>query len=196
MMQLADFIAPSRRIIAERARTFIARHGGLSHCVAPAGVSCPPASLLKAHYGDQLFEGWAYATTLSLPSEDSLLSLHSHLTATLYLLCLLAEQPDWLERLRASDPRADDEAIVRSWGIDPAATCRPSVAGWAAGEFLAPDTGGYAYFLVEPQGQVSIISRSESVLPVAFHLAANREMERTNLTGRLGQTDPTPDHHG
>jgi hypothetical protein len=66
------------------------------------------------------------------------------------------------------------------------------VKGWREGSFLAPDSVGHAFF-IDTRGSVSVISRSERLLPVAFHLAAKRAAERSDLAGRIGRTEPAPD---
>ena len=193
MLILADFVRPTRRNICLRDRAFIEQAGGLSYCVAPQAFTCQEDCLLVAYYQEEFFEERSYTTALRLPAQDGSYTLRSGLTDITYILSFLADQPEWLDRLRRSDGRADDETIVRSFGIDPEASCRPSVKGWSAGNFLAPDSGGYAYFLVEPFGEIAVISRSTQLLPVAFHFAADREADAVYLAARLGKTSPAPD---
>ena len=193
MLVLADFVRPLRRSICLREKAFIERSGGLSFCVIPKGQDCGFDYLLKAYYSQESFEERDYFTTLQLPMQSDTCTLQSGLTDITLILSFLADQPAWLEKLQRSNVKASDETIVRSFGIDPAASCRPSVKAWSSREFLAPDEGGYAYFLVDTYGEVSVISRSSQLLPVAFHYAANREAEAVHLSSRIGKTAPAPD---
>lgn len=189
MLIIADFVSPLVRSSLLRASVFIEQAGTLSWCIVPDDRDCAKARFV-ARYEERPFENRKYSTRMQMPVADGHAVLRTGLRDAEYLLAFLADRPAWMDHLVGADPHADDEAIVRSLGIEPDATCRASVAAWAQGEFLAPDAGGYAYFLVDTYGEVSVISRSDTVLPVAFHLAADRAAG-TDIVSRLAKI-PVP----
>ena len=107
-------------------------------------------------------------------------------SAVRYIVHLLSE-PGVADRLARVNPRADDKEILENLGIDIAAACRSSLKAWSTGNFLAPDAGGFAYFLVEDRGQIVTLARSAALSPVAWAYAADEDKQRTNLSGRIGQ---------
>lgn len=92
-----------------------------------------------------------------------------------------------LDGLRNLDVDAEDSQLLRQLGIDVNQACRPSVQAWAPGGFLAPDGDGFTYFLVEDRGELVRLAHGDTLALVAWAFAADAEMQRTDLSGRIGR---------
>lgn len=106
--------------------------------------------------------------------------------AVRYLVHLVSEAGAG-ERLRTLAADAPDERVLAQLGIDPGETCRASVKPWAPGSFIAPDAGGFSYFMVEDRGELIRLAHARTLTPVAWAFAADADMQRTDLSGRISK---------
>jgi hypothetical protein len=88
------------------------------------------------------------------------------------------------DRLRAL---AADEQVLAQLGIDPGEACRVAVKPWAPGNFIAPDDGGFTWFMVENRGELIRLAHARTLAPVAWAFAADADIQRTDLSGRIGK---------
>lgn len=82
-------------------------------------------------------------------------------------------------------------------GIDPGEACRAAVKPWPPGNFIAPDDAGFTYFMVEDRGEPVRLAHARTLAPIAWAFAADADMQRADLSGRIGMTvsaapDATP----
>jgi hypothetical protein len=87
-----------------------------------------------------------------------------------------------------SEAGAADEQVLARLGIDPGEACRAAVKPWAPGNFIAPDDGGFTWFMVEDRGELIRLAHARTLAPVAWAFAADADMQRTDLSGRIGKT--------
>lgn len=194
MFIIADFIRPLERLSYRRHQRFIDQVKLIDYCIAPESTGCDRDYSLKALHGEDSFEpGLSYATKFSFPVAGKREHLRSTLSEIVRLVSFLASEPEELNRLARLDPSTDDATILTEFSIDYKKHCRASVAAWTNNLFLAPHEQGYAYFLVDVHGEIIIHSKSDRLLPVAFHFFADREIERTRLLSRIAQMAPAPE---
>lgn len=71
-------------------------------------------------------------------------------------------------------------------GIDQGEACRAATKPSAPGNVIAPDNGGFTCFMVEDHGEPVQLART--LTPVAWAFAADANIQRTDLSGRIGRT--------
>lgn len=193
MITLADYISPLERTRFGRFAAVLTADGAADAvCAAPADVGCANGYPFTALYRDGVIGQRPYPTEMTIALAGVAGVLRTNLSDALNLVVALYADRELLARMQALPPGADDETILAAFGIDIAATCRASVGAWDPAEYLAPHEGGYAYYLVDINGEVVILSWSPQLAPVVLHLAANRSAEANDLGSRVGKTDPLP----
>ncbi|MDQ1077829.1 hypothetical protein [Pseudoroseomonas cervicalis] len=194
MLILADYVTGLERQRFRRHEAFNAAAGAADRaCIAPRDQGCGRAHELEALYGPEDFARFLYATELTMPAGRERLVLHCALDAAMQIVSVLADQPSLLALLYTLDPAGGDEGVLAAFGIDPAESCRAEVAPREAGAFLAPHEEGYAYFTVDVRGELLLQSWSRALPPVALHLRAEREGDRTDIWSRIGRTPLPPE---
>ena len=186
MLIVADYVSPLRRTVLKK-QSVILDATGTSYCVVPAGETCDGAFSLIAEYSQEFFCGQPYKAELRLPLQDGEVKLIASIDEAMDIIIFLAENLQWLAKLRMMRSDASDDQVIGDFGIDAAKSCRAAVKSWAEGYFLAPDQGGYSYFYVDIRGDLTILSWSRNLTVVALHMAATRENQRNGLSDRIGR---------
>lgn len=148
----------------------------------PAGdIPCARFSAERDGQGDSI-------ASLDLPFVPPQPALVTGLPRAVRYIVHLVSEAGVRDRLRALAADAADEQVLAQLGIDPGEACRAAVKPWAPGNFIAPDDGGFTYFMVEDRGELIRLAHARTLAPVAWAFVADADMQRTDLSGRIGKT--------
>jgi hypothetical protein len=160
--------------------------------IGPVDAQPPAGGMPHARFSQERDEQGDTITSLDLPFLPPQPALVTGLPrAVRYIVHLTSEAGAFL-RLHELAADAADEQVLAQLGIDPDEACRAAVKPWAPGNFIAPDDGGFTYFMVEDRGELIRLAHAPTLAPVAWAFAADTDMQRTDLSGRIGKTVSTP----
>lgn len=157
-----------------------------SYWIGPRDAAAHAAGTPSARFTAEQDDEADTVTLLDLPLSPRQPPLVTGLSrAVRYAIYLLSEK-SLRDRLNDLDVTVGDERLLAELGIDAVHVCRPPVAVWAAASFIAPESDGYAYFIVEDHGRLVTLAHSAALAPVAWAFATGADMQRTDLSGRIG----------
>jgi hypothetical protein len=155
--------------------------------IGPADRLPPAGDLPRARFAAERDGQGDSIASLDLPFVPPQPALVTGLPRAVRYLVHLVSEAGAGERLRTLAADAPDERVLAQLGIDPGETCRASVKPWAPGSFIAPDAGGFSYFMVEDRGELVRLAHARTLAPVAWAFAADADMQRADLSGRIGK---------
>lgn len=190
MIEFAPFLHAVEVGTLEAVRRYLATAGVADgdYAIVPQGGAVPNATVTIVY---RPAEGRGYAQArLWFPLGGGRGEVDLVLHEGGRFLCMLLAH-GWAERSAALDPDMPRDAILETLGLDRWRYWRVDVRATQAGEHLARDGDGYAYYFVDDHGEIAVHARSATLAAVAVRLAADREAERIDLSGTLGRLRPS-----
>ena len=190
MIQNGDRLPAHEQKYLARLLRYLDLHGvdPASWWIGPADSQPPVGDLPRACFSAKQDEQGDSIASLDLPFVPPQPPLFTGLPRAVRYIVHLVGEGGARERLRALAADATDEQVLAQLGIDPGEACHAAVKPWAPGNFIAPDDGGFTYFMVEDRGELVRLAQARTLAPVAWAFAADVDMQRTDLSGRIGRT--------